>query len=164
MTHLAEWATRWRVPQEALAELLMMTYQPEVASGLSGEAAVQQLTRAEAPHQGGYLWRNNVGACQDETGRMVRYGLGNDSAKLCAVFKSSDLIGVTPITDPMSGHTYGVFTAVECKKPTWRGPSSKHDQAQARFHLTAQRAGAIAGFASDVTHYRQLIADYKARL
>lgn len=157
MNHLANWATRWGVPREALDELLMATYQPPVASGLSGEMAVQQQIRAEAPALGCLLWRNNSGSLVDERGVPVRFGLGNDSAKVNAVLKSSDLIGITPVTDPVSGITRGVFTAVEVKAPGYKGPRTQHDQAQARFITLVKSRGGIAGFASDTAHYQQLI-------
>ena len=157
MLTLTEWAARWGIPRAALDELLLTTYQPPVVSGLSGELAVQQLIRAEAPALGCWLARNNSGACVDDSGRQVRYGLGNDSAKLNAVLKSSDLIGITPVTDPVSSHRYGVFTAVEVKAPGYRGPRTKHDMAQARFHLLVQQHGGLAGFASDIEHYRELV-------
>lgn len=66
-----------------------------------------------------YLWRNNRGSFQDVTGRWVRYGLANDSKKLDEVFKSSDLIGITPVTIGVEhvGMKLGVFTAVEVKAP-----------------------------------------------
>ncbi len=49
---------------------------------------------------GATVWRNNVGALQDKTGRLVRYGLCKGS---------SDLIGICPD---------GRFLAVEVKTNT----------------------------------------------
>ena len=49
---------------------------------------------------GATVWRNNVGALQDKTGRLVRYGL-------CV--GSSDIIGICPD---------GRFLAVEVKTST----------------------------------------------
>ena len=49
---------------------------------------------------GATVWRNNVGALQDKTGRLVRYGLCKGS---------SDLIGICPD---------GRFLAVEVKTST----------------------------------------------
>lgn len=159
MLTVLEWATKYGLTREALDELLMTTYMPPVVSGLSGEMAVQQQIRAEAPALGCVLMRNNSGALMDERGIPVRFGLGNDSAKLNAVIKSSDLIGITPVTDPTSGRQYGVFTAVEVKAPGYKGPRTQHDQAQARFIALVSSKGGIAGFASDVEHYQQLIEE-----
>lgn len=156
---ITDWAAKHGVSRAALDELLMSTCMPPVVSGLSGEMAVQQQIRAEAPALGCVLMRNNSGALMDERGIPVRFGLGNDSAKLNAVIKSSDLIGITPVTDPMSGRQYGVFTAVEVKAPGYKGPRTQHDQAQARFIALVRSKSGIAGFASDTTHYQQLVEE-----
>ena len=110
---------------------------------------VQQLIRLESSTRGTPLLRNNSGACQDQTGRMIRYGLGNDSAKLNAVFKSSDLIGIWPVkvTPEMVGQTLGVFFAVEVKAPGWR--MDKRAEAQQAFGDWVRRHGGIFTFASD---------------
>lgn len=86
------------------------------------EQEQQQLIRVAAPRHGVHLLRNNSGACTDTTGRLVRYGLGNDSAELNRVFKSSDLIGIAPVTiQPHHvGMTIGQFVAVEVKRPGWK--------------------------------------------
>ena len=61
------------------------------------------------------MMRNNSGVLLNpDTRTPVRFGLGNDSQQVNKVFKSSDLIGVTPVKC-MCGHTYGVFTAIEVK-------------------------------------------------
>ena len=84
---------------------------------MTSEANIQQMIRLESARRGTPLLRNNVGACFDDTGRLIRYGLGHDSAKTNRVFKSSDLIGINPvmITGDMVGRTIGQFMAVECK-------------------------------------------------
>jgi len=53
----------------------------------------------------------------DETGRMIRFGLGNDGSKASKMLKFGDLIGITPliITPEMVGQTIGVFTNLEVK-------------------------------------------------
>jgi hypothetical protein len=60
-----------------------------------------------------------------ENGTPVRYGLANDSKQLNTVCKSSDLIGITPITCGCNV-TWGVFTSYECKRPNWK--FSQNDQ------------------------------------
>lgn len=103
---------------------------------MSSEAATQQLIRLEAARRGTPLLRNNSGACMDSTGRMIRYGLGNDSGKINEVFKSSDLIGICPvvITPEMVGRTIGMFLAVEVKAPGWKfRESDKRAVAQKNF-------------------------------
>lgn len=39
----------------------------------------------------------------------------------------------------------------------YKGPRTQHDQAQARFIAMVRDKGGIAGFASDVEHYRELV-------
>lgn len=72
------------------------------------------------------LLRNNVGACRDKTGRLIRFGLGNDSSQLNRVFKSSDLIGIRPvmITEDMVGQVIGQFVAIECKREDFKARES----------------------------------------
>lgn len=120
---------------------------------MKSEAAIQQQIRLAAAKRGGALLRNNVGACMDKTGRLIRYGLGNDSAALNRKFKSSDLIGVLPvtITGDMVGQTIGVFWAVECKKPGWRlTPGDERAQAQAKFGQWVHKMGGRFCFATSI--------------
>lgn len=85
---------------------------------MSSEAANQQQLRLAAPRNNALLWRNNVGACTTDDGRHLRFGLGNDSAQMNRVMKSSDLIGVerVVITPDMVGQVIGRFVAVEVKR------------------------------------------------
>lgn len=112
------------------------------------EVALQSIIRRDFAYIGP-IWRNNSGACEDKTGRLVRYGLGNDSAQLNKSVKSSDLIAITPvvITPDMVGHTIGVFTALEVKAPGWMlRPSDTRGLAQEKFHDIVKKAGGYAGF------------------
>lgn len=115
------------------------------------ETNQQQLIRVTAPQHGCHLLRNNSGACVDENGRLIRYGLGNDSAKLNKVFKSSDLIGIrnVTITPDMVGKTIGQFMAVEVKAPGWRKvPSDSRASAQQKFGDWVIRNGGYFQFAT----------------
>ena len=119
---------------------------------MSSEAVVQQQVRLAMARLGAQTWRNNSGACTDDTGRLVRYGLGNDSAALNAAIKSADLIGITPVTvQPHHvGRTVGVFTALEVKRPGWHlTPGDKRGQAQKRFLDIVAGVGGMAGFVTD---------------
>lgn len=149
---LHQWAIRHHVSQEAIAELAQL-FTPRFESIPGGsEAMLQQALRIEAPKRGNALWRNNNGATLDESGRMVRYGVGNDSKKLNEVWKSSDLIGITPVH--WYGRTFGVFTAVECKKSDWHMiPSDDRARAQAAFGQTVESLGGIFTFARSVNDY-----------
>lgn len=110
------------------------------------------------------LMRNNVGVAVDETGRHIRYGLMNESKKVNDQFKSSDLIGVTPVLiGPQHvGRVMGIFTALETKRAGWTlRPGDTHAQAQIRFLDLVKRYGAIGGI---VTDPRQLAAMLGAQL
>jgi hypothetical protein len=127
---------------------------------MSSEELVQQNIRLALARDGFDLWRNNVGACQDENGRVIRYGLMNDSKKLNERFKSSDLIGIRPmrITPEWVGHTVGVFVAIECKSDNWTIKiNDPHVSAQARFIDLVSRNGGFAGFAQSVTEARRIM-------
>jgi hypothetical protein len=156
---LLTWAERHGVTPQAMAELYAL-FEPPRQFGADGtEAGVQSRLRVEAPKHGGSLWRNNSGACTDENDRLIRYGLGNDSKKHNEVWKSSDLIGITPvkIRQDHVGKRFGVFTAVEVKDPNWPGVRNKREIAQAAFHTTVKLRGGIALFATSVGDYHRAI-------
>lgn len=99
------------------------------------------------------LMRNNNGACMDQTGRLVRYGLGNTSPN--QEFTSSDYVGIRPtlITQEMVGQTLGVFVAVEMKKRDWN-PLKKldaHEEKQNKFLQWVRANGGIAEFVHNPT-------------
>ncbi len=119
---------------------------------MTSETVVQQQVRLTMARAGAQMWRNNVGACVDETGRMIRYGLANESAQLNRQIKSSDLIGIMPIViQPHHvGKTVGVFTALEVKHSGWHmTPGDQRACAQARFHDIVRMVGGFAGFVTD---------------
>ena len=119
---------------------------------MSNEAVVQQQVQLAMARLGAQVWRNNSGACTDDTGRLIRYGLGNSSAALNAAIKSADLIGITPMTVQAHhvGRTVGVFTALEVKRPGWHLiPGDKRGQAQKRFLDIVVGVGGMAGFVTD---------------
>lgn len=114
------------------------------------EGTVQSAIRLEAARLGHGLWRNNSGACRDDTGRMIRYGLGNDSKKINEVWKSPDLVGI-------HGGT-GRFIGIECKPPGWvLRPSDARAQAQMTAILTFRSLGGIADFATSVEDFHRIL-------
>lgn len=124
------------------------------------ESSVQQRTRLELARIGALCWRNNVGACEDRTGRIIRYGLCNESAQMNRSLKSSDLVGVIPvvITPEMVGRTIGVFAAVECKSSDWHMTTSDHRaQAQQRFINLVRSVGGVGGFVTDPAQVHTLL-------
>jgi hypothetical protein len=124
------------------------------------ESASASHIRLEAARLGVDLWRNNVGALQDESGRVIRYGLCNDSAAVNRSIKSSDLIGLTPtiVTPDMVGSLVGIFTAIETKASDWSFiPSDQRAIAQAAFHDIVKRGGGFAGFARNAQEFRMIV-------
>lgn len=124
------------------------------------ETAVNDHIRIYAAELGLDLWRNNVGACKDHTGRVIRYGLCNDSKKLNQQVKSSDLIGITPIrvTPELVGHVVGIFTAIETKPSGWSfKENDEHAVSQKRFHDIVRKNYGIAGFATSVQDFKDLL-------
>lgn len=121
---------------------------------MKDESIVSQEVQIKARYYDCNLLRNNSGACIDEEGRLIRFGLGNISKKHSDAIKSSDLIGITKvtITPDMVGQTVGIFTAVEVKKEAWN-PDKKLDgreSAQLAFINWIRSLGGIAFFASSV--------------
>lgn len=148
---LDAWAIRWGIPAAALDELRQLaTDLPGSAPAGHTEAAVQQRVRIEAAGAGVLLWRNNVGALLDERGRMVRYGLANDSKALNERIKSSDLIGLRPVLiGPQHvGRVLGQFVARECKAAGWRWRGTDRERAQLAFMQAVLIHGGDACFAA----------------
>lgn len=154
MTNIIQWAIRHGVSHVALAELRQLMgvdKSTDIQSDNSkSEAAVQTAVRLEASRVGARLWRQNVGACKDDTGRMIRYGLCNDSAALNKRIKSSDLVGIRPvtITPDMVGHTIGQFIAREIKKPSWHYTGTDREKAQLAFGELVISLGGDFAFAN----------------
>lgn len=126
---------------------------------MTSETAIQNQTRRDFAFIGP-LWRNNVGVLPDRRGVPVRFGLANESKKENEQFKSSDLIGITPvtITPEMIGQVLGVFTALETKKSDWVFNSTdNHVKAQLNYHNVVRNAGGFAGFINHPCQINQII-------
>lgn len=135
---------------------------------MKNEATVQDEVRLDnAATNMGILWRNNVGVLFDKSGRPIRYGLANDSARMNEEVKSSDLIGGLPvtITPAMVGKTVFIFTAIECKAEGFTyNPNDKRQKAQNKYMEVVRKMGGIAGFASSVLEYREIVYNFYQRL
>lgn len=131
MATLAEWAAKWGIPAEALNELCYTALRLG-EPGKHSEGRVQSEVRLAAARSGRYLFRNNLGAFKDKTGRFVRYGLGNDSSKLNDHYKSADLIGWERfIIGPQHvGHMVARFLSVEVKAEDWKFSGDLDEMAQ----------------------------------
>lgn len=154
--NLHELAIKWGWSIEELRDVqaTLGTYTPpipvgDVSEGKS-ESWAQSAVRLEASRKGVYLFRNNVGALKDATGRVVRFGLGNDSASLNDVLKSHDLIGFRPtlVRPEHVGQTWAKFTSREIKEPGWQYRGDPHERAQLAFGNLVNSCGGDAAFAT----------------
>ncbi len=112
---------------------------------------------------GGAYWRNNAGACYDNSGRLIRFGLGNDSEKLWKTYKSVDQIACIPVRiEPHHvGRIFGVMGAFEDKARDWKlTPGDARGQAQLNFMQHVGSLGGIAGFVTEPEHVRAIIKAY----
>lgn len=157
MTTLTEWAIRHGVSKTAIDELVSLLKHEIPEPKPSGQPAnseqyIQTAVRLEASAAGCRLWRNNNGAFTDSKGRHIRYGLCNESSKINANLKSSDLIGIRPllIKPEHVGHTFGIFLARECKHGLWTYRGKPREVAQKNFLELVLSLGGDAGFVKGV--------------
>lgn len=153
MNTLLSWAQAWNIPDFVMNDLhtRLSPPEPHVRPSKLSEAGVQSRMRLAAAMAGVHAWRNNVGAMEDpHTGRVIRFGLANDSAALSVRLKSHDLIGIKPrlITQCDVGRTIGQFWSRECKAP---GAHTDKDrlEAQERFMLLVLASGGDSKITSD---------------
>lgn len=150
---LNKWARDWGISREAVNDLMFrmaVSVDYTRTADLTSEAGASKQVRLDHAKMGGVLWRNNVGAMQDDTGRVVRYGLANESKAMNQSIKSSDLVGITSrlITPEMVGSTMGQFTAREMKKPGWRFRGTPREKAQLKFINMVLSMGGDARFST----------------
>jgi len=111
------------------------------------EASEQAKIIVRAFQMGYALWRNNSGVAREEH-RHVRFGLGNDSAKINKKWKSCDLVGVGPD---------GRMLMVEVKKQGWVFTGTEREVAQANAINQVNALGGIAFFCSSVEEFETII-------
>lgn len=158
---LHEWAAEEGITAEQLDRLhrklgmLGASVIDDRLSQGSSESAVTSIFRLQVSAQGHRYWRNNSGALPDKTGRLVRYGLGNDSSRVNAVLKSSDWVGVERhlITPQMVGTYGGFFGSVELKRAGWRYTGDERERAQLNFITLVNSLGGRARFFSGEAPY-----------
>jgi hypothetical protein len=151
-----EWRKRYPLAADALRLVLVDDVPVDPAADGKSEAWAQQQVRLKAAHEGAMSWRNNVGAtpakCPDcgAPRQPVRYGLANDSSKLNAVVKSSDLILAIPriITPDMVGTKIAQFGSIETKRPGWVFTGQGREEAQAAWLALVARLGGYAKFST----------------
>ncbi|MCF2909966.1 hypothetical protein L1285_16725 [Pseudoalteromonas sp. DL2-H2.2] len=136
---------------------------------MTPEGKASEVVRLRATELGGRLFRNNVGVLVDARGIPVRYGLANESKKMNQSLKSSDFIGITPITitPDMVGKQIGVFTAIEAKAHGFKvrefGPKSR-EFAQQKFINLVTNLGGAAGFACNAEDVDGILKELIERL
>jgi len=134
------------------------------------EAKSSLVVRLRATAWGLKLFRNNSGVLFNQENVPVRFGLGNESAKINKQLKTGDFIGWTPvvITQAMVGKTIAVFTNIEAKaagfkhRETYNKNSREH--AQDSFNNLVNNAGGVAGFASCDSDVDRIINSYHIRM
>ena len=156
--NIIAWATRHHISLTAVQELLhemgegFDSPQPAHVDGHS-EAAVSSRVLLESASKGVLLFRNNVGAYHDESGRLVRYGLCNETKAMNASVKSHDFIGIrrVHIMPCHLGHVIGQFVSREIKASGWTyNMRDAHQVAQAKFGSIITSYGGDAAFATGV--------------
>lgn len=117
---------------------------------MKSEHEVQDDLRRAATEAGWRVWRNNVGVAFDATGRPVRYGLANDSTAVNTHIKSSDLVGIRPVTvtAEMVGTVIGQFVAIEVKHERWKYKGTDRERAQFKFLSLVGSMGGSAAFST----------------
>lgn len=167
--NINEWIRRHNISTEAMLEFYQITGAPisKTQGAVLSENRIQREIRLATNDTGGLLFRNNSGVARetraDGTARPVRYGLGNDSPKLNKVLKSSDLIGITPVTvlSKHVGRVHGIFTAMEVKNSTWSYHAGDRECAQLAFLQAIRLRGGIAAFAASPLDYFNAITEFR---
>jgi len=156
--NIHDWALRWGIPQQAMTELINMPL-PNSTKTKQTEGAVQTDLKLAASRIGANLWRNNNGADTLSNGLFMRWGLGNDSKNINDEFKSSDLIGITPVmvTPRHVGRIVGIFTAIEVKRGGWSWSGNERELAQWKYLQLVNSKGGFATFARSIEDYTQCL-------
>lgn len=130
------------------------------------EAQASQVVRLRAAAWGCKVFRNNSGVLMNDVGVPVRFGLGNESKQVNQNFKSSDLIGWTPvtITPDMVGKQLAVFTSIEAKALGFKEKENytlrQREYAQKKWLDLVTNAGGIAGFACCEADVDKIIQEF----
>jgi hypothetical protein len=100
----------------------------------------------------GFMQRNNVGALMNKQGRIVRYGLCNESKAMNDKLKSSDLIGWVDliITQEMVGTHIAQYAAFEVKPQGWVYSGKGREKAQKAYIDLVNSKGGYARFVTGI--------------
>ncbi len=159
---LQTWANKFNISndaQQGLNELLMAPTNVNFSkSKIGSETDNSASIRLAAPHHGCILWRNNVGAFLTDRGVPVRTGLANTSKRVNSKIKSSDLIGIASLQ--IKNAFFGVFMSIEVKKAGWTYKGTDLERAQLAYILLVKKYGGIAGFATSVDDFVNILQRY----
>ena len=130
------------------------------------EGEMQQHVQIEARKFDSHLMRNNSGAFEDKTGRLVRFGLDNTSEARNAKIKSSDLIGFTvrTITPDMVGKKVAIFTAIEVKRSDFKMTTNEDAKSNGRLYAQLNfinwvyNHGGISGIVNSLESLRKILS------
>ena len=151
-----EWLIKWRIPPEAMQDLIASCVYLGPSEDDTPEGIVQREVRLEAARLGKFLFRNNRGAGRIDDGRFIRWGLANDSKKVGDNWKSADLIGLETmfvsmemvleaIAQGLPGYKVGRFLSVEVKRGDWNGKCATVEElAQLKWATFVNNAGGRA--------------------
>lgn len=150
-------------------EVLAATVKEARRTGDPCESESMVQCRRDISRQGGFSWRNNVGATPaqcDNCGAIrqpVRYGLANESKKLNEKLKSSDLILAIPriIRPEDVGTVIPQFGSVEVKKAGWKGARDPREKAQAAWLALVTRLRGFACFSTGSVDLGPSVARFK---
>ena len=146
MSIIQTWAKKNNITPQAVLELTqLLTATNNTAANTDSDGRLESEVTPEiliaAGSVGISLFRNNSGALKNpETGRFVRFGLGNISAKWSSHCKSSDYIGWRTVDG------IAQFVAFEFKKPGWKYTGTPREKAQKKFIDAVNIAGGYAKF------------------
>lgn len=155
--NLNDWALTWGIPAVALQDLRRrmlaetdIPYMPPTGIAPHTEAFSTSQIRLEASTKGYRSFRNNSGACYDENGNFIRYGLANESEQMNKVLKSPDLILIDPRPIPIEavGRPWGRFVGREAKAPGWVYTGTEREVAQRAFGNLVVAMGGDFAFAT----------------
>lgn len=106
-----------------------------------------------------HLFRNNSGALVNpKTNIPVRFGLGNESAKLNKKTKSSDSIGWFGIQ--YGSKIAGKICSVESKREGWVFKGTDHEIAQKHWIDKVNEHGGLGMFATSAEEFRERVIKY----
>ena len=120
----------------------------QMTGGIS-EQGIQNRIRIALSRGPTRLFRNNTGALQDKSGRLVYFGLCKGSP---------DLVGWTTVkvTPEMVGQEIAVFVGLEVKKP-----KGQPTALQKLFLSAVQVAGGISGVARSLRDAEEIVYNNK---